>query len=236
MLGLFEGQLQKMVALAVLAPIVASQGGNATTQTMTVAVRALATRDLSNSNAWRVIKRELMVGVFNGIADPATGRLALPPQCGETPGSAAETLRAELNQLDGFGTSKVAVTATFSEPVDLSSLADHVFLFRLATAGVPTDGSEGPVPLDVTLGHSFRGCPPTTVVDNVTLQPRTPLAGKSTYAVALLRGIKTATGAELQPSVTWALVRQSTEPVQFSSTGSVTYNATPSTPPIPPIS
>ena len=68
MLGLFEGQLQKMVALAVLAPIVASQGGNATTQTMTVAVRALATRDLSDSNAWRVIKRELMVGVFNGVA------------------------------------------------------------------------------------------------------------------------------------------------------------------------
>ena len=67
-LGLFEGQLQKMVALAVLAPIVASQGGNATTQTMTVAVRALATRDLSDANAWRVIMRELMVGLLNGIA------------------------------------------------------------------------------------------------------------------------------------------------------------------------
>ncbi len=67
-LGLFEGQLQKMVALAVLAPIVASQGGNATTQTMTVAVRALATRDLTDTNAWRVISRELMVGLLNGIA------------------------------------------------------------------------------------------------------------------------------------------------------------------------
>lgn len=67
-LGLFEGQLEKMVALAVLAPIVASQGGNATTQTMTVAVRALATRDLSDANAWRVIMRELMVGLLNGIA------------------------------------------------------------------------------------------------------------------------------------------------------------------------
>ncbi len=67
-LGLFEGQLQKMVALAVLAPIVASQGGNATTQTMTVAVRALATQDLSDANAWRVVRRELMVGVLNGIA------------------------------------------------------------------------------------------------------------------------------------------------------------------------
>ncbi|HEY4143227.1 MAG TPA: magnesium transporter [Pseudolabrys sp.] len=67
-LGLFEGQLQQMVALAVLAPIVASQGGNATTQTMTVAVRALATQALSDANARRVIMRELMVGLLNGVA------------------------------------------------------------------------------------------------------------------------------------------------------------------------
>ncbi len=67
-LGLFEGQLQKMVALAVLAPIVASQGGNATTQTMTVAVRALAMRELSDANARRVIMREFLVGLLNGVA------------------------------------------------------------------------------------------------------------------------------------------------------------------------
>jgi magnesium transporter len=67
-LGLFEGQLQKMVALAVLAPIVASQGGNATTQTMTVVVRALATRELGPANMVRVIGRELMVGFVNGLA------------------------------------------------------------------------------------------------------------------------------------------------------------------------
>jgi magnesium transporter len=67
-LGLFEDQLQKMVALAVLAPIVASQGGNATTQTMTVAVRALATRELTDANAWRVVTRELLVGLANGVA------------------------------------------------------------------------------------------------------------------------------------------------------------------------
>jgi len=67
-LGLFENELQKMVALAVLAPIVASQGGNAATQTMTVAVRALATRDLSRFNAARIILRELMVGALNGAA------------------------------------------------------------------------------------------------------------------------------------------------------------------------
>jgi len=67
-LGLFEGQLEKMVALAVLAPIVASQGGNAATQTMTVAVRALATRELGASNALRVIFRESLVGLVNGVA------------------------------------------------------------------------------------------------------------------------------------------------------------------------
>jgi magnesium transporter len=67
-LGFFEGSLQKMVALAVLAPIVASQGGNAATQTMTVAVRALATRELSRANAARVILREVLVGALNGAA------------------------------------------------------------------------------------------------------------------------------------------------------------------------
>jgi magnesium transporter len=67
-LGLFEGELHKMVALAVLAPIVARQGGHATTQTMTIAVRALATGDLVASNAMRVIIRELLVGLLNGLA------------------------------------------------------------------------------------------------------------------------------------------------------------------------
>jgi magnesium transporter len=66
-LGLFEGQLEQMVALAVLAPIVASQGGNAATQTMTVAVRALATRELGSNNALRITFREVLVGLVNGI-------------------------------------------------------------------------------------------------------------------------------------------------------------------------
>jgi len=67
-LGLFEGHLEKMVALAVLAPIVASQGGNAATQTRTVAVRALATRELGSNNAIRVVIREAMIGLVNGLA------------------------------------------------------------------------------------------------------------------------------------------------------------------------
>lgn len=73
----FEAELEKMVALAVLAPIVASQGGNAGTQTMTVAVRALATRDLGPWNMERVVTRELMVALLNGAGFAAiTGVLA----------------------------------------------------------------------------------------------------------------------------------------------------------------
>ena len=49
-----------------LMPIVASMGGNAGTQSLTVAVRALATRDLTGSNVWRVIRREVLVGLING--------------------------------------------------------------------------------------------------------------------------------------------------------------------------
>ncbi|MDI4666140.1 magnesium transporter [Xanthobacter autotrophicus] len=67
-IGLFEATIEKMVALAVLMPIVASMGGNAGTQTMTVAVRALATKELSSHNARRIVSREVLVGLFNGLA------------------------------------------------------------------------------------------------------------------------------------------------------------------------
>jgi magnesium transporter len=66
-IGMFEESLQKMVALAVLMPIVASMGGNAGTQTMTVAVRAIATREIGRANVWRIIRREVIVGLLNGI-------------------------------------------------------------------------------------------------------------------------------------------------------------------------
>ncbi|WP_127900887.1 magnesium transporter [Solirhodobacter olei] len=65
-ISLFEGTIQKIVALAVLAPIVASQGGNAATQGLAVAVRALATKSLTRSNALRVIWREIAQGLANG--------------------------------------------------------------------------------------------------------------------------------------------------------------------------
>ncbi|MEZ5777955.1 MAG: magnesium transporter [Paracoccaceae bacterium] len=63
----FEGVIAQIVALAVLMPIVASMGGNAGTQALTVAVRAIATRDLTGSNMWRVVRREAMVGLVNGV-------------------------------------------------------------------------------------------------------------------------------------------------------------------------
>jgi magnesium transporter len=66
-ISLFEDVIAGLVALAVLMPIVASMGGNAGTQSLTVAVRALATRDLTGSNVWRVIRREVAVGLINGL-------------------------------------------------------------------------------------------------------------------------------------------------------------------------
>ena len=63
----FEDAIAQVVALAVLMPIVASMGGNAGTQSLTVAVRALATKDLTGSNVWRVIRREVLVGLVNGV-------------------------------------------------------------------------------------------------------------------------------------------------------------------------
>ncbi|MCR5880726.1 magnesium transporter [Phenylobacterium sp. J367] len=62
----FEGEIDKLVTLAVLMPIVASLGGNAATQTLAVAVRALANRELSAVNAGRTVIREMLVGVLNG--------------------------------------------------------------------------------------------------------------------------------------------------------------------------
>lgn len=63
----FEVAIAQLVALAVLMPIVASMGGNAGTQSLTVAVRAIATKDLTGANVWRVIRREVLVGLINGI-------------------------------------------------------------------------------------------------------------------------------------------------------------------------
>ena len=66
-IGQFEGAIEKIVALAVLMPIVASMGGNAGTQTVTVAVRALAMGELTAANAFRFVAKEAAVGGLNGM-------------------------------------------------------------------------------------------------------------------------------------------------------------------------
>lgn len=63
----FEATIASLVILAALMPIVASTGGIAGTQSLAVAVRALATRDLTDANARRVVRRELGAGMLNGL-------------------------------------------------------------------------------------------------------------------------------------------------------------------------
>jgi len=67
-IGSFEGAIEKLVALAVLMPIVASMGGNAGTQTLAVAVRSLATGELTAANALRFVGKEITVGSLNGLS------------------------------------------------------------------------------------------------------------------------------------------------------------------------
>ena len=66
-IGFFQAEIEKVVALAVLMPIVASMGGNAGTQTLTVSVRALAMKELTPANALRIVGKEVLVGGINGI-------------------------------------------------------------------------------------------------------------------------------------------------------------------------
>jgi dienelactone hydrolase len=171
----------------------------------------------------------------NLLLGPTTGKLALPAQCGETPAAAA-IRTGILNTLDGFGTSKTVIQTTFSEPVDAASLMGHVFLLRMATGGAPLASPEPPVPINVTPGTTIRygqDCMNPAPVNDILIIPTTPLDGSSTYAVALVQGIKNTSGSEFFPSVTWALVRQPSDPVQISGVpGSVvvTQNLTPFNP------
>jgi magnesium transporter len=67
-IGVFQGSIAKLAALAVLNPIAASMGGNAGTQTLTVAVRALATKELNAANLLITVWRETAAGLINGVA------------------------------------------------------------------------------------------------------------------------------------------------------------------------
>jgi magnesium transporter len=66
-IAIFQNEIAKIVALAVLLPIISSLGNNASVQTLAVAVRSLAARELNASNTWRVIRREVIAGIANGL-------------------------------------------------------------------------------------------------------------------------------------------------------------------------
>lgn len=64
----FEDSIEKIVALAIMMPIVASMGGNTGTQAVTVAVRAIATKHLTEANRWAYVRKEALIGLLNGLA------------------------------------------------------------------------------------------------------------------------------------------------------------------------
>ena len=66
-IGHFEDTIEKLVALAVLMPIVASMGGIAGSQTLTIVIRGIAMGKISSSNAWRLLNKETLVGMLNGV-------------------------------------------------------------------------------------------------------------------------------------------------------------------------
>ncbi len=141
----FSHAIETLVALAVLMPIVASMGGNAGTQSLTVAVRALATRDLTRSNVFRVIRRETLVGVLNGILFAViTGVIGLvwfgAPILGAVMGLAmAITMTAAgiAGILIPLGFNRIRIDPALASGVFLTTVTDCVgFLAFLGLAAV----------------------------------------------------------------------------------------------------
>ena len=69
--AIFEDLIARMAVLAVFLPIIAGQGGNAATQTLSVVIRGMLMREVSPQNAWRLVKTEVYVGLANGLATGA---------------------------------------------------------------------------------------------------------------------------------------------------------------------
>ena len=77
MIGLFDATIERVVALAVLMPVVSSMGGVAGTQSLTLVIRALALEHINPANRWRLLRRELAVAAINGVVwAAAVGLLA----------------------------------------------------------------------------------------------------------------------------------------------------------------
>ena len=174
----------------------------------------------------------------NLVRDPATGKVNLPAQCNESP--SAKALRENvLNKLDGFGTYEVGLQVTFTNPVDMATLTkDTVVLFEREKDGVPVDpASATAIPvlaLPATTVRFDPACTTPQTVNAVNIIPfdrskgvAVPLDQRSTYVVAVLKGVKTPEGQEFGPSFTWALVRQAMDPVELDAMGNVVMEHTP---------
>ncbi len=151
------------------------------------------------------------------LIDPSTGHLALPPACGEEPGSGAAALRAALNQLDGFATLGAVLRIPLSVAVDVESVRPRLLLVRLAERGQPLRSPEPPVELGLSVVPRTvldESCNPVRDAFELLAIPAQPLAEASTYGAFMLSGVESDRGTELSPSVTWSLVRQSTSPVR----------------------
>ncbi len=171
----------------------------------------------------------------NLLIDPDTGRVDLPEGCNES--AAQKATRAQLNQLDGFGTFETAISVTFSEPVDPSSLPGNVYLYQRTSDGVALDPSQAArIAVTTIPGTTIRSnalCTAESSVDSVTIVPRVPLEQRSTYVVALTRGVLTPSGEPFIPSSTWALVREAQDPVTVDASGNIVSDLTPLDPRVP---
>ena len=135
-ISLFEATIEQIVALAVLMPIVASMGGNAGTQTLTVVVRALATHELSSANSLRVVGKELLVGLINGsIFAVMVGVIALiwfGPMIGVVIGCAMIinlVVAGLCGALIPLGLDRVGVDPAVASAVFLTTVTDVVGFF-----------------------------------------------------------------------------------------------------------
>ena len=136
-IALFAETIEQIVALAILMPIVASMGGNAGTQTLTVAVRALATRELNAANAARILWKECVVGSTNGVvfAALAGGAAALwfgDPALGATVGAAMVVnllVAGAAGMLIPLALARAGVDPAVSGGVLLTTVTDVVGFF-----------------------------------------------------------------------------------------------------------
>ncbi|MBV8759373.1 MAG: hypothetical protein JO257_18945 [Deltaproteobacteria bacterium] len=155
----------------------------------------------------------------NLVLDPTSGKVNIPaPACESATAKAVR--EGVLNQLDGFGTYEAGMQVTFTDDVDLTTLnANTVKMFERSQNG---EALATPKAIDVTfklttaLRFDAANCASPKTVNAVNITPTAPLDPHSTYTVALLPGIKTSHGVDYEPSFTWALVRQTQDPVKLA--------------------